>query len=306
MVRSTHLFLVVGLSVSVFAASCADDAASSSGTGGDASSGAGSPTGAGGADATPSGLPCDVAAVLAAKCTSCHSDPPRSSAPQPLVTRDQLLAPSTLDPALSYAQRSVIRMRAGTMPQTGGAEVDADVIDAWLVAGAPVGECGGAGGGAAEDPFAQPSACESGRFWSGEESKDMNPGRACNKCHAEERNDGEDEAPLLVIGGTVYPNGHSPDECYGIDGTGDPYAGVQVVVTDAGGRAYTLDVRRTGNFLLEEAEGFVFPYTAKVVDTVTGAERVMVEQPTHGDCNLCHTENGMGDGSVAPGRILVP
>lgn len=298
-----HGLLALGLTLSIGAASCAEEAAPLGLGGG---SGTGSPSGAGGADATPSGLPCEVAEVLANKCTSCHSDPPRSSAPQPLVTREQLLAPSTLDPAQNNAQRSVDRMRAGTMPVGGGAEVDADVIEAWLVAGAPEGECG-AGGGPGEDPFAQPSACESGRFWtSDEEGDDMNPGQACNKCHAEERNEGEEDAPLLVIGGTVYPNGHSPDDCYGIDGSADPFRGVQVVVTDATGRAYTLDVRRTGNFVLDEAEEFVFPYTAKVVDTQTGAERVMVDEPTHGDCNLCHTEAGSGDGSDAPGRILVP
>ena len=110
--------------------------------GGTGTSPGGSDPGAGGGPvATPSGLPCDVADVLAALCTSCHSDPPRSSAPEPLVTREQLLAPSAVDPSMSYAERSVIRMRAGTMPASGGAEADADVIEAWLAAGAPAGAC---------------------------------------------------------------------------------------------------------------------------------------------------------------------
>lgn len=294
------------------AAACADEpdpietGGATTGSG-PASSGSATSAGAGGGpDATPTGVPCEVADVLAARCTSCHSDPPRSSAPVPLVTREDLLAPSAVDPAQSYAERAVVRMRAGTMPATGGAEADADVIDAWLAAGAPSGGCGdggGGGGGTAPDPFAEPSACVSGETWtSDEEGDEMNPGEACLSCHR------EDDGPDLILGGTVYPNGHAPDDCYGIDGRSGPYADVQVWITDARGTTHRLDVGRTGNFLLEEADGFAMPYTAKVVDLSVDppAERAMGEAQEHGDCNLCHTEDGGGDGSDAPGRILIP
>jgi mono/diheme cytochrome c family protein len=43
------------------------------------------------------------------------------------------------------------------------------------------------------------------------------------------------------------------------------------------------------------------PFTAKVV--VGGKERVMVGPQTLGDCNACHTQNGL---QGAPGRIIVP
>lgn len=306
----SRLLAVSSLVVVAIAGACADDpAALDDGGGAGAGSGGGSDAGAGGGPvATPSGLPCEVADVLATWCTSCHSDPPRSSAPQPLVTREQLLAPSTVDPAQSYAERSVARMRAGTMPATGGAEAEADVLEAWLAAGAPAGSCG-EGGASADDPFAQPSTCVSGQTWWGdEEGDDMNPGQACNTCHRKEAAEGEDDAPILVVGGTVYPNGHAPDDCFGIDGYADPYAQIEVWITDAAGTTHRLGVGRTGNFLLEEAEGFVLPYTARVVDLAVDppAERVMVEAQSDGDCNLCHTEDGSGDGSDAPGRIMIP
>lgn len=296
-------FSTVVVAAGVFAACAGDPAATTGAPGGGRAA-----TGAGGSATTPSGLPCEVATVLAAKCTSCHGDPPRSSAPQTLLTREQLLAPSEIDPGATYAQRSVLRMRAGAMPPGGGAQADADALDAWLAAGAPPGDCGvGEPGGA--DPFATPSECVSGSTWHGEEGREMDPGMACNACHRRSAEHGEeDELPIYVVAGTVYPNGHSPNRCFGIDGTTAPYAGIEVWITDARGADYQLDVGRSGNFTLRSAPGFTLPYAAKVVDTTSSprAERVMATAETEGDCNLCHTENGGGDDSEAPGRILVP
>ena len=48
------------------------------------------------------------------------------------------------------------------------------------------------------------------------------------------------------------------------------------------------------------AEGFA-ACGAKVV--VNGIERAMVTPQTLGDCNACHTQNGL---QGAPGRIIVP
>jgi mono/diheme cytochrome c family protein len=79
-------------------------------------------------------------------------------------------------------------------------------------------------------------------------------------------------------------------------------------IRDAGGREWQLDVGRTGNFLLEEAEAFEPPYTARVVDLATDPprERAMASEQMDGDCNACHTEGGAGRGSEAPGRIVAP
>ena len=89
-----------------------------------------------------SGLPCAVADVLLARCWRCHGSPLASSAPMQLLTRAQLVAPSYADPALDFAHRSLMRMRASTMPPTGGSSAaDIQVIDAWVASGEPAGDC---------------------------------------------------------------------------------------------------------------------------------------------------------------------
>jgi hypothetical protein len=42
--------------------------------------------GSGGAGGATNTLPCDVVAVLKAKCQTCHSNPPQNDAPVPLVS----------------------------------------------------------------------------------------------------------------------------------------------------------------------------------------------------------------------------
>jgi mono/diheme cytochrome c family protein len=118
----------------------------------------------------------------------------------------------------------------------------------------------------------------------------MNPGQACIACHTAER-----EGPRFAIAGTVYPTGHEPDGCNGSSG------GIQVVITDANGTAYTLTPNSAGNFYLQSAPGLALPYTAVVVQG--GATRAMTEPQTSGDCNTCHTEAGA---EGAPGRIVGP
>src|SRR5512140_3185561 len=65
--------------------------AACSGRGGDTSGGGGS----GGAKA--GGLPCDVDAILAANCQSCHGATPQYGAPMALVTYQDLLRPAVSD-----------------------------------------------------------------------------------------------------------------------------------------------------------------------------------------------------------------
>lgn len=116
--------------------------------------------GSGGAGAT-NGLPCDVDAVLAKSCRTCHAAEPRYGAPMPLVTRDDLLA---LAPGMGSHTRVVDAVRARIhdearpMPPPPNGRLagnDARTLDAWIDAGAPAsnGSCGGAapstdGGGA--------------------------------------------------------------------------------------------------------------------------------------------------------------
>ena len=114
----------------------------------------------------------------------------------------------------------------------------------------------------------------------------MNPGKACIACH-----DNEIQAPALTIGGTLYPSAHEPDLCNG------GYFGAQVIITDANGKTKTLPARTvSGNF--QSVEAIAKPFTAKL--TYMGRTRAMNTPQMDGDCNKCHTQDGM---TGAPGRI---
>lgn len=158
--------------------------------------------------------------------------------------------------------------------------------DAWVAPGDDAGSTG-------TDPLNAAPTCTSGTNWtSGNRgSQLMNPGLACIACH-----DTDFRAPAFSIAGTVYPTGHEPDRCNGIQGITE---GVTVDVTDATGSTVTLNVNRAGNFFYEGS--LTPPFTASV--NYQGRVRHMVGAQTSGDCNACHTQNGA---SAAPGRITVP
>jgi cytochrome c551/c552 len=102
-----------------------------------------------GASMTTQGLPCDVDAVLARNCGSCHSNPPQYAAPMPLVTYADLHAVAPADPdtmgtnvPVYQAVEQRIHDVAKPMPQPPNAPLsaaDATVIDNWVAAGAPAG-----------------------------------------------------------------------------------------------------------------------------------------------------------------------
>lgn len=146
-------------------------------------------------------------------------------------------------------------------------------------------------GGMPNDPFAADPVCTSGTFWTEQngEGPSMRPGEACIACHM------SDEGPIFEVAGTVYPSGHEPDDCNGAGASG-----AVVVITDAQGMVYELEVNGAGNFSLENVT-IALPYTAKVVQN--GMERAMSGSQTSGDCNSCHTQQGS---SSAPGRIVLP
>src|SRR5581483_5115953 len=79
--------------------------------------GRGGTSGAGGTPATAaSGLPCDVQAMLAAKCSSCHGPVLVGGAPMHLLTYADLMAPSLSNPSQSFAQVSLTRMQNTALP----------------------------------------------------------------------------------------------------------------------------------------------------------------------------------------------
>ena len=245
--------------------------------------------GAAGFDIT--GLPCDVAAMLAASCSSCHGATPTGGAPNALTTYEQLTAPSMSVPGLTVAQLSLQRMKdaKAPMPPGGGSASDIAVLEGWISAGTPRGTCTTpvAGNGA----YSGPTVCTSGTYWTGgdRESSSMHPGAACVSCHSQ-----QGEGPR-GIAGTVFPTAHEPDDCNGASGS----SGVVVEITDANGTVTTLRVNGAGNFYSKRS--VALPYTARVVSGTK--TRVMKTPQTNMDCNSCHTEGGT---SGAPGRIIAP
>ena len=131
----------------------------SGGTGtGTASGGSPGGNGTGGNGGVATGMPCDVQALLQTRCVSCHSNPPASGAPMPLVTRDNLMAPSLADPPQTFAQRALTRIQltVGQMPPSPAAHATAAEIQAlgnWIASGYAAASCstgvGGATGGGA-------------------------------------------------------------------------------------------------------------------------------------------------------------
>ena len=268
--------------------------AAGSGTG--AVSGLGGSTGSGGSNGSGStGLPCDVAALLSSKCSSCHGATPAAGVPTSLVTYADLTAPSKTDPTVTNAALAVTRMMsttspmppAGTTPAT-SAEIAA--LQNWIAAGYPMTtSCGTV----APDPFSVAPTCTSNTTWTlGDQGSPlMDPGKACISCHAANPL----EAPPFTIAGTLYPTAHEPDLCNGASGTG----GAVVVITGADGKTISLIPNAAGNFSYDGA--VATPFSAKV--TYMGRERDMVAAQTSGDCNSCNTQSGA---MSAPGRIILP
>jgi hypothetical protein len=251
----------------------------------------------------PSDIPCEALTALSKNCHACHSNPP-VGAPFSLVSSADFTRASPTDPGQTIAQRAKSRihdpdfpMPPASRPRPSSLELAA--IDAWLDAGAPVGEsC--ADGNPVPPPPAEPPppallVCTSGRFWDVANTYDgdekMNPGLACITCHA------ANEGPSFHVGGTVYPTLHENDRCYGVEAIG------RVEVTDAEGRIYSAAINAYGNFRIDRSAGLMtFPIRAKVISS-SGSVREMPIPAPHGNCNACHTEQGANG---APGRILAP
>ncbi len=262
-------------------------------------------------------LPCEIEALVSARCAACHSAPTYGVA---LVTHAQLTAPSPAYPGKTVAERALARMKDGSMPPGGGvSSSEIALFESWVNTGAPAGTaCGGGGGtttdggtqtdgGTSTDAGTMPgdggmptdggttsspppdlgAVCSSGSYSNVGRGVEMKPGQACIACHASRSNDTWD------VMGTVYPSLHEPDNCKG------PSA-VTIEITGHDGRVYTGTSNAVGNFLFD-APGLVLPYTAKV--KANGRERAMFTPQMSGDCNACHSQNGLNG---APGRVVAP
>jgi hypothetical protein len=245
------------------------------------------------------GIPCDVAQVLAKDCASCHGPTPSGGAPNAMMTYDDLQAPSQNDPSMTIAAMSALRMVDTKSPMPPDGATDLDVLQSWIAAGMPWSSavCDATPTASIYDT---PAVCSSATNWTNATRaslKLMLPGEACNRCH----NDGR-RGPSLFAAGTVYATAHEPDDCYGVA------SGVKIVITGADNKSLTATVNGSGNFYFPTS--VKTPYKAKVVSADGTKTRSMSGPQTEGDCNLCHTENGAhlaGDKQkTAPGRIMAP
>jgi mono/diheme cytochrome c family protein len=232
------------------------------------------------------GVPCDVARVLATSCAGCHGPTPTGGAPNAMMTYDDLMATSMTAPASTIAEVSLARMKDATspMPPEGASAADLAILEVWIAAGMPAGTEACDAVPPATDLYGTPSVCTSGTKWTrgNHGSKSMKPGAACNDCHR------------FSAAGTVYATAHEPDDC-----NGGASSTIQVVITGADGKVTKLPVNSAGNFSWSST--IKMPYKAKVVSGTKS--RAMSGAQTDGDCNKCHTENGT---EKAPGRVMAP
>jgi hypothetical protein len=215
------------------------------------------------------------------------------------VSYVDLTRPDPANPSLTEAQVALQRMQSTIAPMppapaSAPAAAEIATLQNWINGGYPAGSCGGDAGPPLADPLNAPPACTSNTTWNRgtNGSASMEPGQACISCH---KGTGG-EAPTFVVAGTLYPTGHEPDNCNGVNGT----TGSRVVITGNNGTSITLTPNAAGNFFSPTA--LPPPYQAKVVNSA-GLERLMSSTASSGDCNSCHTQSGANN---APGRITLP
>lgn len=239
------------------------------------------------------GIPCDVAQVLATSCAGCHGPTPSGGAPNAMMTYDQLISASESVPSSSIAELSLARMQdtKSPMPPDGASAEDLAVIQKWISAGMPAGDVA-CDASPAASIYASDSVCTSGTQWTRGDrgSPLMRPGGACNQCHD------LGAGPSYSAAGTVFATAHEPDDC-----NGSSSAAIKVVITGADGVSKTATVNAAGNFFFGSA--IKMPYKAKVISG--SKSRAMSGAQTDGDCNKCHTENGLTS-KKTPGRVMAP
>jgi hypothetical protein len=226
------------------------------------------------------GIPCEITALIARRCSTCHGAPPTAGAPITLLTRADFTAKSPILPSQNEAQRSLARMADGTMPPGGGlGPTDLVTFDNWVTL-APIPVVG-----------------------NDHRSTTMAPGLACISCHSGQNFAGQNPGGLRAgrdvydYMGTVFRAPHEKDLC-------SPKLGVvaRVEIYDLNNvLVVSMPVNSGGNFFGDASGVKPAKYKAKII-TADG-NRMMTTAQTSGDCNTCHTVAGTSD---APGRIFLP
>jgi hypothetical protein len=221
------------------------------------------------------GIPCNVAAVLAAKCVSCHSDPPINGSLSGLVTLADLMATSKEDATKNEAQLSLQRMQGTPSPMPPASlanpatAADIAAFQSWINGGY-TGSCADAGSPppAGVDPFAGAPA-----FASQVGPDSHNAGQNCmGGCH----NHG------FTFAGTL------------VDAAGNGVAGAEVRLLDTSGVAVSVYTGPNGNF--HSSATFTAPAHVGARDATNKALMVTALAASNGGCNGCHATGG----TVAP------
>ena len=216
------------------------------------------------------GIPCDVAAVLAAKCVDCHADPPVNGSLSGLVTLADLMATAKEDPTKNEAQLSLARMQSTSSPMPPASvgnpvtTTEVQAFQTWIGASFQ-GSCADAG---APVP---PSDVFTGApgFVSTVGASSHNAGQDCmNGCH--------DHG--FTFAGTLT------------DGAGKGVAGAEVRLVDANGKAISVHTGPNGNF--HSSTTFTGPSNVGARDASNKALMVATIQPANGGCNGCHANGG--------------
>jgi hypothetical protein len=230
-------------------------------------------------------LPCEIAALLSANCTSCHSDPPIPSAVAGLVTYADLMATAHEDVAKNEAQLSLTRMQATTSPMPPSGALPATTVaifQNWVDAGYPMGTCTTAGGDAG--PVTPPASVFNGAppFTPATGSSTHNAGKDCMQCHA----GGGGNAPQFAFGGTLY------------DGSGKAVVGAEVRFVNASGTATSVYTGPSGTFY-SRGSGFAGPAHVGVRNATSQEDMYTALQATSqppastgGACSACHCTGG--------------
>ena len=115
------------------------------GTGGMGAGGAGAGVSGGGAGGAPAeaGVPCDVARIVSANCTLCHTNPPKFGALMPLMTLADFQAPARSVPMRKVYEMISERINATDprrrMPPTSSPALmpaDLQTLTTWVTGGA--------------------------------------------------------------------------------------------------------------------------------------------------------------------------
>lgn len=283
----------------------------------------------------PSHLPCEIEAIIKARCKNCHVPSTAPNRPVSLLTYADFAQPSKSAPTMTYAQQALMLVQNGMMPLTG--KLPPEQIQQfadWVQAGAPQAECGAApadagivvpppvdagltsydagpimdldagnwpaaDAGAADSGTAYdtPTRCTSNQRWTGGDMRSelMHPGRACIACHT------AGVGFLNLQHGPTFTLAGTlfPSAHEPDDCNGAPGSAVSVIVKGANGQSVTLTPNSVGNF--HSATRVTMPYTVEI--RYQGRVRAMTTPQSTGDCNSCHTEQGTNG---APGRIMLP